>query len=768
MDMNLDLPTSSVMEHVGPISRQIWDAKYRLKAIDRTPIDVTIEDSWRRVARGLAAVEAEPDLWEQPFFEALQDFRFLPAGRILSGAGTDRRVTLFNCFVMGDITDDLGRIFDNLREAALTMQQGGGIGYDFSTLRPKGAPVKGVGADASGPLSFMDVWDAMCRTIMSAGARRGAMMATMRCDHPDIEDFIAAKRQAGRLRNFNLSVLATDPFMAAVDADAAWPLVFGGRVYRTVQARALFDAVTRATYDYAEPGVIFIVRINARNNLAYCETIHSTNPCGEQPLPPYGACLLGSINLARLVRSPFTPDAHLDAAELADLVAVAIRMMDNTIDASGFPLEEQRQEAMAKRRIGLGMTGLADALMMVGLRYGSHEAAERAGEWARQISRVAYTTSARLAKEKGAFPLFDRDAYLAGETIREMDEDIRADIGEHGIRNALLTSVAPTGTISLVADNVSSGVEPVFALAYTRKVLQPDGTRTEEKVSDYALRRFRTQFGDDAPLPDHFVTAQDLTPAEHVRMQAAVQRYVDSAISKTVNVPEDISFEAFQAVYLDAYRSGCKGCTTYRPNAITGSVLEVKPAEPLPAVAAEAVPPPGAGTTDLMVRPDKVIGATYKLRWPDSEHAMYVTVNDVELDGVRRPFEVFVNSKNLEHYAWVVALTRMISAVFRRGGEVAFVAEELKQVFDPRGGQWSNGRYVPSLVAAIGEVLERHMRETGFLAPAEPPAIEVEKSAKSIATSGLLGPLCPKCSRPGLVREAGCLSCINCGWSKCS
>jgi ribonucleoside-diphosphate reductase alpha chain len=579
MDMNVERHPSSALATAAPISRQIWDAKYRLKDADGTPVDLTIEDSWRRVARALAAVEADPAQWEQPFYEALQDFRFLPAGRILSGAGTDRRVTLFNCFVMGDIADDLGSIFDHLREAALTMQQGGGIGYDFSTLRPKGAPVKGVGADASGPLSFMDVWDAMCRTIMSAGARRGAMMATMRCDHPDIEDFIAAKRQAGRLRNFNLSVLATDPFMAAVDADGDWPLVFDGKTYKTLRARDLFDSITRATYDYAEPGVIFIDRINARNNLAYCETIHSTNPCGEQPLPPYGACLLGSINLARLVRSPFTPNAQLDQEELSSLVTVAIRMLDNTIEASGFPLEEQRQEAIAKRRIGLGMTGLADALMMVGLRYGSHEAAERAEEWARQISRAAYLTSARLAAEKGAFPLFDRDAYLAGETILELDADVRDLIAEHGIRNALLTSVAPTGTISLVADNVSSGVEPVFALACTRKVTQPDGSKVEEEVSDYALRRFRALQGEDAPLPAYFVTAQDLTPAEHVRMQAAVQRHVDSAISKTVNVPEDISFEAFQAVYLDAYRSGCKGCTTYRPNAITGSVLEVKPAE---------------------------------------------------------------------------------------------------------------------------------------------------------------------------------------------
>ena len=763
MDMHMSTEAlHSAMDGIAPISRQIWDAKYRLKALDGTPLDATVEDSWRRVARALAAAEADPAQWEPRFYRALQDFRFLPAGRILSGAGTDRRVTLFNCFVMGDIADDLGAIFDNLREAALTMQQGGGIGYDFSTLRPKGAPVQGVGADASGPLSFMDVWDAMCRTIMSAGARRGAMMATMRCDHPDIEEFIAAKRQAGRLRNFNLSVLATDPFMAAVDADADWPLVFGGHTYRTLRARALFDSITRATYDYAEPGVLFIDRINARNNLAYCESIHSTNPCAEQPLPPYGACLLGSINLARLVQQPFTPHARLDEAVLDELVATAVRMMDNTIEVSGFPLEAQRREAYAKRRIGLGMTGVADALMMVGLRYGSCEAAEMAGDWARRVNRAAYIASARLAAEKGAFPLFDREPYLAGQTVRELDEDVRALIGEHGIRNALLTSIAPTGTISLVADNVSSGIEPVFALAYTRKVLQPDGTRVEEEVSDYALRRFRAQFGEAAALPEYFVTAQDLTPAEHIRMQAAVQRHVDSAISKTVNVPEDISFEAFQQVYLDAYRSGCKGCTTYRPNAITGSVLEIKPAEPPKPVAPDVI--------ELAERSEKLTGATYKLRWPDTEHAMYVTVNDVEIDGRRTPFEVFVNSKNLEHYSWVVALTRMISAVFRRGGEVAFVAEELKQVFDPRGGQWQHGHYVPSLVAAIGDILERHMIGTGFLQPKELPAgkVLVLPPSPGMQPGTHVGPLCPKCSQPGLMKEAGCMTCMQCGWSKCS
>jgi len=760
-DMIVEPPAGSITDRIAPIARQIWDAKYRLKDDDGTPIDRTIEDSWRRVARALAPAEAEPERWEQPFYAALEDFQFLPAGRILSGAGSERRVTLFNCFVMGDIADDLGSIFAHLREAALTMQQGGGIGYDFSSLRPRGAPVKGVGADASGPLSFMDVWDTMCRTIMSAGARRGAMMATLRCDHPDIEAFIAAKREPGRLRNFNLSVLVTDAFMAAVEADTDWALVFDGKPYRTVRARTLWDSITRATYDYAEPGVIFIDRINQRNNLAYCETIRSTNPCGEQPLPPYGACLLGSINLARLVHNPFAPDAGIDTGELCDLVGVAVRMMGNTIDISGFPLDEQRHEAVAKRRIGLGITGLADALIMCGLRYGSIEAAEQASDWARQIERAAYTTSSHLAHEKGAFPLFERDPYLAGETVRGLDADVRALIAEHGIRNALLTFVAPTGTISLVADNVSSGIEPVFALAYTRKVLQPDGSKHEEEVSDYALRLFRVQFGAGAKLPECFVTAQDLAPAEHVRMQAAVQRHVDSAISKTVNVPEPIGFEAFQEVYRNAYLSGCKGCTTYRPNSITGAVLEAT---------AAAIPSPVApNDSDLMRRSEKLTGATYyKLRWPDSEHAMYVTINDIEQDAFRRPFEVFVNSKNLEHYAWVVALTRMISAVFRRGGEVAFVAEELKQVFDPRGGQWSNGRYVPSLVAAIGDVIERHMIETGFLSLPQPLIDGNDVTPGETGLAAHLGPLCPKCSQPGMVKEGGCLCCVHCGWSKCS
>lgn len=767
MDMIADRSKPAAHERIASISRQIWADKYRLKQPDGTPIDLTIEDTWARIAKALAAVEPEPALWEGRFYKALEDFKFLPAGRIIAGAGTDRRVTLFNCFVMGDIEDDLGSIFKHLREAALTMQQGGGIGYDFSTLRPKGAAVKGVSADASGPLSFMDVWDSMCRTIMSAGARRGAMMATMRCDHPDIEAFIAAKREPGRLRNFNLSVLITDAFMAAVEADADWDLVFNGTTYRTLRARALWDSVMRATYDYAEPGVLFIDRINNRNNLYYCETIHSTNPCAEQPLPPYGACLLGSINLATLVRDPFTPQARLDEAELTELVAVAVRMMDNTIDASGFPLEAQHQEAMAKRRIGLGLTGLADALMMVGLRYGSEPAAAMAERWAREVNRAAYIASAHIAAEKSPFPLFERKAYLAGETVRELDADVRALIAEHGIRNALLTSIAPTGTISLLADNVSSGVEPVFAHSFTRKVTEPDGSKREELVEDYAVRLYRHKFGRDVTLPDYFVTAQNLTPLDHIRMQAALQRHVDSAISKTVNVPEDIAFEAFREVYLEAYRQGCKGCTTYRPNAITGSILSVTPE---PANAAEAVA--AAATVAVqpnhspIPRPPKLTGTTYKLRWLDNEHAMYITVNDIEEAGRQRPFEVFISSANMEHFSWVVALTRMISAVFRRGGDVGFVAEELKSIFDPRGGQWSGGRYVPSLIAAIGGIIEQHMIEIGFLQSPDAPLHT--HTADLAVPAGALGMLCPQCGQPGVTKEGACLNCHQCGWSKCS
>jgi ribonucleoside-diphosphate reductase alpha chain len=748
------------MTELCSISRQIWDMKYRLKSADGLLVDNAIEDTWRRVAQALAAGESDSETWETAFYAALENFQFLPAGRILSGSGTGRSVTLFNCFVMGTVEDDLGGIFANLREAALTMQQGGGIGYDFSTIRPQGAPVKGVGADASGPLTFMDVWDSMCRTIMSAGARRGAMMATLRCDHPDIEAFIDAKREPGRLRNFNLSVLATDAFMAAADADADWPLVFDGKIYKTVRARDLWDRIMQATYAYAEPGVIFIDRVNRLNNLSYCEDIRATNPCGEQPLPPYGACLLGSINLAVLVEDAFEEGARIDIDRLEKLTAVAVRMMDNVIEVSRFPLKQQTDEAHAKRRIGLGVTGLADALIFCRARYGGEKALELTDRWLGAINAAAYRASALLAAEKGAFPLLDRDAYLDAPMIRSLPDDVRALIEQHGVRNALLTSIAPTGTISLFADNVSSGIEPVFSYSYNRKVRQPDGSHRIEEVSDYAYRRFRERFGADEPLPDYFVDVAALSPRDHVAMQAAAQKHIDSSISKTINCPEDIPFESFKDVYRLAYEMGCKGCTTYRPNDITGSVLSATGPEP---------EKPAAKSPELdapLARPEALPGETYKVRWPDSDHAMYITINDVIHDDHRRPFEVFINSKNMEHYAWTVALTRMISAVFRRGGEVGFVVEELKAVFDPRGGAWMNGRYVPSLLAAIGDVIERHMRLIGFL-PGNPSGGGQVAAPAAEGRARPPGRQCPKCGGVNLMRKEGCDACADCGYSKC-
>jgi ribonucleoside-diphosphate reductase alpha chain len=787
------------------ISEQIWDMKYRLKETDGSIVDRTLDDTWARVATAVAAAEPKRSRkrWEKTFAEAMADLAFLPAGRILAGAGTGREVTLFNCFVMGRIEDDLGSIFENVREAALTMQQGGGIGHDFSTLRPKGALVKSIGADASGPVSFMDVWDAMCRTIMSAGARRGAMMATLRCDHPDIEAFIDAKADAARLRNFNLSVLVTDAFVRAVRNDADWPLVFAGKTYRTVRARALWDRMMRATYDYAEPGVVFIDRINAENNLAYCEDISCTNPCGEQPLPPHGACLLGSINLARLIEAPFTPEAKLDEKRLETLTATAVRFLDNAIDASNYPLPAQRQEAKAKRRIGLGVTGLADALILCGVRYGTPKAVALAESWMATIKTAAYRASAELAREKGAFPLFDAEKFLATPNVRRLPEDVRAAIAAHGIRNGLLTSIAPTGTISLLAGNVSSGVEPVFDFRYERRILERDGSSRQETVEDYAFALYRERFGATAPLPEAFVRAEEIAPRAHLEMQAALQRHVDSSISKTINCPADMSFEDFKSVYLDAYALGLKGCTTFRPNAVTGSVLS-RPAPVQPeleaasatatALNAPLIDEPAAeepllpgltlaggrqGAVVYMAKPLEregvLAGFTYKIKWPGSDHAMYITINDIERDGPaggghttrRRPFEVFINSKNLEHYAWTVALTRMISAIFRRGGDVAFVVEELKAVFDPQGGQWMGGRYVPSLLAAIGQVIETHMIRTGFLVPEGQPG--VEEAQRKVLASGDLGrgKTCPRCNSPSLHRQEGCWVCHSCGYSKC-
>lgn len=747
------------------ISQQIWDMKYRLKDQNGTFLEQTVQDTWRRIAKALSKVETEPKKWETIFYNALTDFKFLPAGRITAGSGTKRNVTLFNCFVMGVIPDSMSGIFDMLKEAALTMQQGGGIGYDFSTIRPKGSLVKGIAADASGPVSFMDVWDSMCRTIMSAGSRRGAMMATMRCNHPDIEEFIAAKSDSQKLRMFNLSVLVTDAFMEAVKKGEDWELIYNNKVYSVIKAADLWDQIMRATYDFAEPGVIFIDRINETNNLSYCETITATNPCGEQPLPPYGACLLGSINLAKLVEHPFDKNAYLDVYQLEDLVSTAVRMMDNVIEVSQFPLEAQKLEAKNKRRIGLGVTGLADALLMVGLRYGSDEAVKKTEKWMKTIARSAYNASINLAEEKGAFPLFDPEQFIVSGNMIQMDEDVKKAVNKFGIRNALLTSIAPTGTISLYAGNVSSGIEPVFAYSYTRKVLQNDGSHVEEEVVDYAVQLWRDKFG-NAPLPDFFVSAQNLTPADHVKMQAAAQKWVDSSISKTINCPEDISFDDFKEVYIQAYDTGCKGCTTYRPNEVTGSVLSAASEEKL--ASDQEANGDIIYMSEPLDRPSTLDGNTYKLKWPDSQHAIYVTINDIIVNDKRRPFEVFINSKNMEHFAWTVGLTRMISAVFRRGGDVSFVVDELKAVFDPRGGAWVGGKYIPSILAAIGGILEEHMMKIGFIKDSDTSLFHKSSEVTKVENLKLSRQKsCTSCGQFDLQMIEGCMTCRSCGYSKC-
>lgn len=578
------------------ISSRIWDIRYRYRESGKV-IDMTVEDTWSRVARALAEVERQDKkIWERRFYQVLEGFRFLPGGRILAGAGTSHRVTLFNCFVMGEVEDALDGIFEALKEGALTMQQGGGVGYDFSTLRPSGEPARGVGVTASGPVSFMHIWDSMCATILSTGARRGAMMATLRCDHPDIEIFIAAKRDAGALRHFNLSVLVTDDFMRAVREDAEWLLVFplsGGestgevverawsgsstprrcRVLRRVGARALWDKIMRATYDYAEPGVIFIDRVNRMNNLWYCEQISATNPCGEIPLPHYGACNLGAINLTQFVRRPFSVDGDLDLEGIAATVATAVRLLDNVYDLSHFPLQKQANTARASRRVGLGLTGLADALAMLGIRYGSPESFALGEKVMQAICHSAYRASIELAREKGAFPAFQADQYLAGEFIRSLPEDIVQGIKRHGLRNSHLTAIAPTGTISLLANNVSSGLEPIFDWEYTRRLREADGGFSEVRVDDYAYLQFRLQHGDGASLPTAFVRVGEIAPEAHIRMQAALQAHVDNAISKTINVPIEFGFDAFRSIYEKAYDMGLKGCTVFRPNPVTGQVL---------------------------------------------------------------------------------------------------------------------------------------------------------------------------------------------------
>lgn len=559
------------------VSHSIWQSRYRYL---NNAAENSIADSWQRIAGTLAHIEShDQEHWQQCYVGALTDFRFLPGGRIQAGAGTDKHVTLFNCFVMDTIEDSMNGIFNALKQGALTMQQGGGVGYDFSSLRPRGMAAKHTGTIASGPVSFMHIWDSMCATLLSSGNRRGAMMATLRCDHPDIELFIDAKQTPGALNHFNLSVLVTDSFMQAVENDEPWPLRFPSddttddTICGHIPAQQLWHRILQANYNYAEPGVLFIDQINHENNLKYREHISATNPCGEVPLPPYGACDLGSLNLTRFVNRPFQDNAEFDMDGFKDLATVAVRMLNNVIDLSHYPLPQQQLQAQGSRRIGLGITGLADCLIMLGLRYDSQQALDFAANVMRELCYSAYACSVELAKQQGPFPFFDKDAYLASPFIQRLPEHLRQGIAKHGIRNSHLLAIAPTGTISLLANNISSSLEPVFSFRQKRNIYLSTDDYQAVELEDYAAQQWRQLFG-DKPLPDYFISSREIRPQAHLDMQAAIQPWVDNAVSKTINIPVDLPFAEFSELYRRAWQLGLKGCTSFRPNPITGAVIQ--------------------------------------------------------------------------------------------------------------------------------------------------------------------------------------------------
>ncbi len=752
------------------IQTDIWQRKYRYGGDKKSlPADKSIKDTMLRVAKACASKEKNKTAWESKFAEILTDMRFLPGGRIIANAGTARvDVTMFNCYVMNTIDDSIEGIFDTVKDSALTQKQGGGVGFDFSTLRPGGTPIKGCEAESSGPLSFMQVLDSTCRTIMSAGQRRGAQMGVMRCDHPDIEKFITAKRKNDVLQMFNLSVAITEDFIKAVKNNSDWKLVFGGKVYKTVHAGELWNLIMKSTYDFAEPGFILIDKVNEMNNLYYCEEIRATNPCGEQPLPPYGACLLGSLNLTKFVKNPFTSDAKVDFDGIKETTAVAARLLDNVIDLSNYPLEQQRQEAFSKRRMGIGVTGLADLFIFMGIKYGSAQSVKLAEKIMKTITCSAYTASIELAKEKGAFPLCDKDKYSKGKFVATLPVAIKRDIKKYGIRNSHLTSIAPTGTISLLAGNVSSGLEPVFAFSYTRKIRNTsENDTTTVQIMDYALKKYKEldkKSSKDKTLPEYFVTSSDIKPEEHLDIQAALQKYVDSSISKTINIPTDYPFEDFKNIYMKAYERGLKGCTTFRPSEhITGILVKDEDKKKEKEKAPEAVSP------EIKKRPTELEGTTYKIKTPLSPDALYVTINDmIQENGKRRPYEIFINTKNLQHFSWIVAMTRLISSVFRHDPAPIFLVDELKSIYDPSGGYFSEGTYIPSLAADIGRIIEKHLLKIGLKRTVEKTGKTkiVDAPANGFDNSSLM--FCSQCNEKALVSQENCLKCLNCGYSKCS
>ena len=782
---------------VQPISRDVLREKY-LK-----PGEADAEALFARVARALASVEAEEERapWEARFLANLRAGA-IGAGRIMSAAGTELEATLINCFVqpVGDCIQgqDAGGyagIYEALREAAETMRRGGGVGYDFSRIRPRGAQVRTTASTASGPCSYIDVFDRSCATVESAGARRGAQMGVLRIDHPDVLDFITAKRTPGRWNNFNVSVAVSDKFMRALADDEEWPLVHSARpgaeliargaaqtadgswVYRSLPARELWDLVMRSTYDFAEPGILFTDTINNDNNLRYCEHIEATNPCGEQPLPPYGCCDLGPIVLTRFVDHPFGIGgaAHFDLARFGEAVALQVRALDNVLDLTFWPLPQQRAEAMAKRRIGVGFTGLGDALAMLCLRYDQPEGRAMAVRIARCLRDAAYAASVALAREKGAFPLFDAERYLAcGTFASRLDPALQEQIRMHGIRNSHLVSIAPTGTVSLAfADNASNGIEPAFSWSYRRKKREADGSTTEYDVEDHAWRLYRFLGGDTERLPPYFVSALSMPAAGHLAMMEAVQPFVDTAISKTVNVPADYPYEDFKELYQQAWNARLKGLATYRPNSILGAVLEVAPAaqpEARPAVDSAAADPMRAM---IESRPKGALDAVAeKIEYwtQQGRQTLYLVVSFLPLaDGRERAVEFFMPvGQSGESQQWITASMRLLSLA-ARGGFLERALADMRKVAWDRGpvrlGHHvkADGTQVPmwhdSEAGAIAYAIQQLIARRAGQAPAAP---DVPVSLVA-AAAPMAGAKCPECGAHAMIRKDGCDYCTQCG-----